>query len=71
MEHLVKVRPMGRNIWRRVGRLDENQEAVNENRKPVGEKFVYLIQNVKIFISTGSLVFSQGSEDRKLRISEG
>ena len=48
MEHLVLERPVGSDIRRRVGRLDENQEAVNENRKPVGEKFVYLIQNVRV-----------------------
>ena len=44
MEHLVKVRPAGCNIRRRVGRLDKDQQTVKKNGKPVNKKFVQFFQ---------------------------
>ena len=40
MEGLVFKRPVRGNIRGRAGRLDENQEAVDDNREPVNGEFV-------------------------------
>jgi len=40
MEHLVKMRHVWFDFRRRIGRLDENQQAVKQDREPVGEKVV-------------------------------